>query len=288
MKRNMKNPKNSKKTLYGDTIVEAIVAIAIYSIVAVLALGSMSSGLSTAQRNLESTMSRAAIDSQSEALRFYYESYLATKTGKHDDAYYGEIWENIKPEATTDPVSLDDSSLADYSCKSLIEADHNSINTPSHTGGKQTIFAISGRGAVSEWKSGKTIYGMGIATNPNNGSFNNHYDFINNQIISYSSIVAAPLYPRITYKNMNDAGKIINTDTATNFLSGEGGTVKDETGLTTETYYQSRNVYHSEGVWIYPKKTTMGYDYFVRTCWNPVGSKMPSVFTSVVRLYDAD
>ena len=51
---------------------------------------------------------------------------------------------------------------------------------------------------------------------------------------------------------------------------------------------QSRVAKAAEGVWIFPKKTDKGYDFFVRTCWNPVGSKSPSTFTSVVRLYNAD
>ena len=80
--------KKTKVTLYGDTIVEAVVAIAIYSIVAVLSLSLMSSGISTAQRNLESTMSRAVIDSESELLRYYYESYLASQSNKNDDARF--------------------------------------------------------------------------------------------------------------------------------------------------------------------------------------------------------
>ena len=89
--------KKTKSTLYGDTIVEAVVAIAIYSIVAVLSLTLMNSGISTAQRNLESTMSRAAIDSESELLRYYYESYLASQSNKNDDASYALIWKKIKP-----------------------------------------------------------------------------------------------------------------------------------------------------------------------------------------------
>ena len=260
--------KKTKKTLYGDTIVEAVVAIAIYSIVAVLALSSMSSGLSTAQRNLESTMSRTAIDSQSDALRYYYESYIAAKSGKKDDAYYGKIWEEISPkESNVDPASLDD--LSERSREKLIKADSEKL-------AEGKIFALSGRGALSSTVGldNKTVYGFG------NGDYYyiNQNNYINYQIIG--NIGAAPLYPRITYSTMDSSGNIDSDETgAMDVLNSDG----DSDGNR-----QSRVANTAEGVWIFPKKTNKGYDFFVRTCWNPVGSKSPSTFTSVVRLYNAD
>jgi len=289
-----KMSKKNKKTLYGDTIVEAVVAIAIYSIVAVLALGSMSSGLSTAQRNLESTMSRSMIDSQSDTLRYFYESYLATKTGLSDDSYYGEIWKRIKPKNDDGdqwPASIDDPALSDNSCEALINEDRNRVeadnseDSVTHT--QLSIFALSGRGALSDAKTALDrtyIYGFGT---PQNIDW-----YIKKQVLDGSAlggqIVAAPLYPRITYKNMNNVGTTIYDPEATgvsamDFLGGSGG--KDEDG---NVLFQSRAAYRAEGVWIYPKKTDMGYDFYVRTCWNPVGSKSPSTFTSVVRLYNAE
>lgn len=257
--------KKTKKTLYGDTIVEAVVAIAIYSIVAVLALSSMSSGLSTAQRNLESTMSRTAIDSQSEALRYYYESYIAAKSGKKDDAYYGKIWEEISPKGSdVDPVSLDNAS--ERSCEKLIETDRGNAED-----GK--IFALSGRGALSSTVGldDETVYGFG------NKKINQN-NYINYQIIG--DISAAPLYPRITYSTMDSSGNVdLDKTGAMDVLNSDG----DSDGNR-----QSRVANTAEGVWIFPKKTNKGYDFFVRTCWNPVGSKSPSTFTSVVRLYNAD
>lgn len=265
--------KKTKKTLYGDTIVEAVVAIAIYSIVAVLALSSMSSGLSTAQRNLESTMSRTAIDSQSDALRYYYESYIAAKSGKKDDSYYGDIWKEISPKGSdVDPVSLDD--VDERSCENLIKADRDKLlEVEESKRGK--IFALSGRGALSSAANlgDDTVYGFG-----NDEIEQNNY--INYQIIGDGRIIAAPLYPRITYSTMDSSGNINSSETgAMDVLNSDG----DSDGNR-----QSHVAYQSEGVWIFPKKTDKGYDFFVRTCWNPVGSKSPSTFTSVVRLYNAD
>lgn len=276
--------KKTKSTLYGDTIVEAVVAIAIYSIVAVLSLTLMNSGISTAQRNLESTMSRAAIDSESELLRYYYESYLASQSNKNDDASYALIWKKIKPkDGSTDiePSELyrnESDGTKNNTCEDLIG--HDKARLGSISGGvAKSIYALSGRGALSKFENNGSRYGF--------GNINNVNKYVSFQFFDESQIVHAPLYPRLTYKNMNvgSDGKtlaIIDSDTATDFLGGAGGKTNDG-----QEYYQSRVSFRAEGVWIFPKKTDKGYDFYVRTCWNPVGSNTPSTFMSVVRLYDA-
>ncbi len=275
--------KKTKATLYGDTIVEAVVAIAIYSIVAVLSLSLMSSGISTAQRNLESTMSRAVIDSESELLRYYYESYLASQSNKNDDARYAAIWkEKIKPKDDSDKVEPSElyyeepGSTEKYNtCDDLIK--HDKARLESIPGsGAISIYALSGRGALSTFKKNINYYGI--------GKMNNNTAYESLQLFGADQIIAAPLYPRLTYKNMSISGntiEIVPEDTATDFLGGAGGKADGE------EYYQSRVSYRAEGVWIFPKRTDKGYDFYVRTCWNPVGSNTPSTFMSVVRLYDA-
>ena len=278
--------KKTKSTLYGDTIVEAVVAIAIYSIVAVLSLTLMNSGISTAQRNLESTMSRAAIDSESELLRYYYESYLASQSNKNDDASYALIWKKIKPKDDSKDIDIEPSELyrnesdgtKNNTCEDLIGHDKARLGSISGEGAK-SIYALSGRGALSKFENNGSRYGF--------GNINNVNKYVSFQFFDESQIVHAPLYPRLTYKNMNvgSDGKtlaIIDSDTATDFLGGAGGKTNDG-----QEYYQSRVSFRAEGVWIFPKKTDKGYDFYVRTCWNPVGSNTPSTFMSVVRLYDA-
>ena len=282
--------KKTKVTLYGDTIVEAVVAIAIYSIVAVLSLSLMSSGISTAQRNLESTMSRAVIDSESELLRYYYESYLASQSNKNDDARYAKIWEKIKPKDGTKDGTKDGSTKVEPSelyyeepgstekyntCDDLINHDKAQLEAIPGSGAI-SIYALSGRGALSTFKKNINYYGI--------GKMNNNTAYESLQLFGADQIVTAPLYPRLTYKNMSISGNtigIVSEDTATDFLGGAGGKADGK------EYYQSRVSYRAEGVWIFPKRTDKGYDFYVRTCWNPVGSNTPSTFMSVVRLYDA-
>lgn len=61
----------------GDTLIEVLLAVAIFSLVAVGSLSIMNQGTSTTQRALEITLVRQEIDSQAEALRFLNASYIA-------------------------------------------------------------------------------------------------------------------------------------------------------------------------------------------------------------------
>ncbi len=61
----------------GDTLIEALFAITIFSLVAVGGLAIMNQGTATAQRALEITLVRNQIDAQAETLRYLNSSYIA-------------------------------------------------------------------------------------------------------------------------------------------------------------------------------------------------------------------
>lgn len=61
----------------GDTIIEVLLAITIFSMVAVGVLTLMNQGTSSAQRALETTQVRQQIDAQAEALRAVHQAYTA-------------------------------------------------------------------------------------------------------------------------------------------------------------------------------------------------------------------
>ena len=66
-----------KHNAKGDTLIEALFAITIFSLVAVGGLAIMNQGTATSQRALEITLVRNEIDAQAEALRFLNSSYIA-------------------------------------------------------------------------------------------------------------------------------------------------------------------------------------------------------------------
>ena len=70
---------NFKKNNYsnGDTLIEVLIAITVFSSVAVGSLSVMNQGASVSQRALEITLVRQEIDAQAETLRFLNASYLA-------------------------------------------------------------------------------------------------------------------------------------------------------------------------------------------------------------------
>jgi type II secretory pathway pseudopilin PulG len=69
--------KNLKKRQRGDTLIEVIFAITIFSSVAITSLSIMNQGSATSERALEITLVRSQIDSQTKVLQFLNASYSA-------------------------------------------------------------------------------------------------------------------------------------------------------------------------------------------------------------------
>ncbi len=66
----------------GDTLIEVLFAVSVFSLVAVGGLSVMNQGASASQRSLEITLVRQQMDAQAETLRFLNSSYVAAhRTG---------------------------------------------------------------------------------------------------------------------------------------------------------------------------------------------------------------
>ena len=61
----------------GDTLIEVLFAVTVFSLVAVGGMAIMNQGTALAQRSLELTLVREEIDTQAETLRFIHDSYIA-------------------------------------------------------------------------------------------------------------------------------------------------------------------------------------------------------------------
>jgi type II secretory pathway pseudopilin PulG len=61
----------------GDTLIEVLFAVSVFSLVVVGALTIMNQGTAASQRALEITLVRQQIDAQAETLRFMHDSYVA-------------------------------------------------------------------------------------------------------------------------------------------------------------------------------------------------------------------
>lgn len=91
----------------GDTLIEVLVAGAIFAMIAVGGLAVMNRGTALAQRSLEITLVRQQLDSEAEAIRFIHDDYVAQyQKGKPTAAYTGsaaqwlEVTGRSEPEAT--------------------------------------------------------------------------------------------------------------------------------------------------------------------------------------------
>jgi len=78
----------------GDTLIEVLFAVTVFSLVAVGSLSIMNQGTATAQRSLEITLVRQEIDAQAEALRFIHDSYIAAYPNAVSGEASGE-WSKI-------------------------------------------------------------------------------------------------------------------------------------------------------------------------------------------------
>lgn len=74
--------------LRGDTIIEVILAVTVFSAIAVGSMVIMNSGISVVQRSLEITLVRQQIDAQAEMLRYVFD-----RKGEND-TYYVNMWNN--------------------------------------------------------------------------------------------------------------------------------------------------------------------------------------------------
>lgn len=70
----------------GDTMIEVLLAVTIFSVVAVTGLTIMNQGSAASQRSLEITLVRNEMEAQATALRFMYDAALAQKSSASYDS----------------------------------------------------------------------------------------------------------------------------------------------------------------------------------------------------------
>lgn len=104
----------------GDTLIEVLFAVSVFSFVVVGALAIMNQGSAASQRALEITLVRQQIDGQAEALRFMHDSYVAV--------YRSGITYNLT-DATTSPAEEWYEMLQRIQANGVIAASDFSVGT---------------------------------------------------------------------------------------------------------------------------------------------------------------
>ena len=170
----------------GDTLIEVMLAVGIFSMVAVAVVAVMSSGTSSAQTALETTLAREEIDAQAEALRFIQSSYIAEKGD--EDGTFAKLWDKI----TKNAIAIGEKSEDDQKQIVQFYPDDCSILYDN-----QNAFIINTR-AIS---SGDSAI-ISIKDKP-------------------ELFTAASTYPRLIYYNDDDSS-LASKNEDTNLISAEG------------------------------------------------------------------
>ncbi len=248
----------------GDTLIEVMLAVGIFSMVAVAVVAVMSNGAAGAQTALETTLAREEIDAQTEALRFIQLAYIADKdTG---DDRFAQLWDaitqnaldikNLSEDAQTEILQFSPSDCASLYSNTIKDQKAFVVNT--HSLGNYTTLS---KDSVNQNEINKVL----ISTSGQDGKFGQ-----------------ASTYPRLVFGTQNtnsDNSQLIdNTGYGTNLYKAEGIyiiAVKDSGITTIVTEDDSRATPQSAF-----------YDFYVRTCWYGVGDQTPSTISTVIRLYD--
>ncbi len=235
----------------GDTLVEVMFAIGIFSLVAITITSVLMSGSSNMQTSLETTMARNEIDAQAEALRFIHQGYIAEKSDEMSGPYTS-LWNQIVNLAKSNDAALarNSANVVEFrpsTCSVLY--DENAENGLK----KLNAFAIDTQNIGSENAVKK--YGLS-----NEGNF-----------------VESSLYPRLFYSNTDYDGALLARSTILRGIEGlfivgvrdqdTTSVVKDDEQLNGSTAF---------------------YDFYIRSCWYGYGKKTPTTISTLIRLYDPD
>lgn len=233
----------------GDTLIEVMLAVGIFSMVAVAVVAVMSGGTSSAQTALETTLTREAIDAQAEALRFIQSSYIAEKDNLNGD--YANLWQQITGTATEAASANNVNVVTGEAIGAIAQYSPSECSEMYSDGGqaKQYGFVINTNLLGS--KPENAI--ISVKNDDNKGLFQE-----------------ATTYPRLVYKNEGDLAS--DSYNLKELSSVEGIyiiAVKDPNSTTIAG--TSKSAY---------------YDFYIRTCWYGTGDKTPSTISTVMRLYD--
>ncbi len=161
----------AKKHSSGDSLIEVLFAVAIFSAIAVSALVIMNKGLESAQSSLETTIARTEIDAQAEKIRFIADSlssnpkiYRPLWDDMINDALdtssgdYNDFIKKYKTNQNLESCSDSDGFLGGYKTKAFVIKNDNTIKRsvstestaiPSVDTGGLFIVAVQGPGITT-------------------------------------------------------------------------------------------------------------------------------------------
>lgn len=257
----------------GDTLIEVLLAVGIFSMIAIAVVAVMSGGTSGAQLSLETTLTREQIDTQAEAVRFIHDSYISDKDSENQELPFILLWKKMTEERAIKLDELppefqdDEKAIVQYSpekCSDLYD------DSPSVTNNifKQNAFIINTN------MLGKSA------------SFSKTSDWVD-AVYKYGSnnLSPAQTYPHLTYTlTLTEAEEkakegLVADDSIGTFSKAEGIFVVAVKDNKTTQVVTSEDGIIKKGAF---------YDFYIRSCWYGSSQETPSTISTVIRLYDPD
>lgn len=277
----IKIKKNSTKR--GDTFIEVMFALAVFSLVAVLSIAMMNAGIATSERSLELVTARNELNAQAEALRFVHNAYTAERNLPECDKLtpeergrgekcqrYTELWNTIAGNAKN-PYNPDDPN----------NTDNYSIPSPLTT--CKTVYDPDGENKILRDNNAFVLNTRTINNNPSQS------------YISATALTAngahvfqeAPLGARLVY--------IAPTEAEYKESLGNSSAENLSEAAAASGSLQYTKLARAEGIWVVAVKekpqdgsASRYYDFYIQTCWYGSGMKSPTTLDTIVRLYNPD
>lgn len=244
------------KPLKGDTLVEVMFAVAIFGMVSIGAIGIMNHGVYTAQTALETTLARAEIDAQAEALRFIHNAYILNINSNTN--IYSDLWQYITKN--TRVIHAEDernkflsAPYGDASCSEIYATPENEDDAK----------AISSRSFILNTRAlDKSTLTKAYADKS-----------YTNIVKGSASLTPSPIAPRLLFAD---------TDGANLHSTSSNATLQEAQGIWITAIADSTSDV---------SETPRYYDFYIRTCWDSAGGIGPTgstTISTIVRLYNPD
>lgn len=236
----------------GDTIIEVIIAVTVFSLVAVGGITLMNQGAAMAQRSLEIGLVRDQIDAQADILRYLHSAHIVS-FGQSPDTVANKQWQFIADRSTTtandiqkfEDVGFFDSTTQSYRCK-----------LPSASG-LGAPFTLNMRKLVTPSVPGPTPPPVADPT------------------LSFDSTANSSRQVPVSNVPTAMTGDYSSTTYAQLQYGGTGGNDAVAQGIWIQAY-------HDRGT-----ATQAGYyDFYISACWMTPGQVPPVTLSTVVRLYE--
>ena len=249
----------------GDTLIEVLLAVGIFSMIAISVVAVMSGGTSEAQLALETTLAREEIDAQAEALRYVHDSYINDKNSNNENLPTIALWRkitNLDPNAG--PVNVyvpkdsdDDINILQYT-PSQCPTDISSEPVGNYAFILDTRQLNAGAAA---YKSAKDDRGK------------EEQNRVFTQTLTY---------PRLVF-NSDDNSSLISDAPANDFLRRAEGIY-----VVAVADKETTVLYDIDGNTTKAESDPAFFDFYIRTCWYGNDTDTPSTISTVIRLHNPD